>query len=64
MTAVLEALAPFDAEALSFEFELPEDLVATVYHHLGIQPHDSFPDQLGRPIPVLMRGQVIRELVG
>ncbi|HMC64269.1 MAG TPA: DUF1501 domain-containing protein [Gemmataceae bacterium] len=42
----------------------PEDLVATVYHHLGIQPHDSFPDQLGRPIPVLMRGQVIRELVG
>ena len=29
MTAVLEALAPFDAESLSFEFELPEDLVAT-----------------------------------
>lgn len=41
----------------------PEDVVATFYHHLGIQPDDSFPDQLGRPIPVLARGQVIQELL-
>jgi hypothetical protein len=41
----------------------PEDLVATMYHHLGIQPEQSFPDSLGRPIPLLAHGQVIRELV-
>jgi hypothetical protein len=41
----------------------PEDVVATLYHHLGIAPHDSFPDPVGRPVPVLDRGQAIRELL-
>jgi len=41
----------------------PEDVVASLYHHLGIAAHDSFPDPVGRPVPVLDRGQVIRELL-
>jgi len=41
----------------------PEDVVATMYHHLGIEPEHTFPDPVGRPIPVLERGAVIRELL-
>ncbi|MBI1918749.1 MAG: DUF1501 domain-containing protein [Planctomycetes bacterium] len=41
----------------------PEDVVATLYHHLGIPPCLSFPDPVGRPVPVLDTGEVIRELL-
>lgn len=41
----------------------PQDLLATVYHHLGIDPHHEFRDFAGRPIPVLSSGQAIAELV-
>jgi Protein of unknown function (DUF1501) len=43
----------------------PQDVAATVYHHLGINPRAlSFPDHQGRPLALLDRGQAIRELVG
>lgn len=41
----------------------PQDLLATIYHHLGINPRHEFPDFSGRPIPVLSHGEPIRELV-
>ncbi|MCA8997353.1 MAG: DUF1501 domain-containing protein [Planctomycetaceae bacterium] len=43
----------------------PQDVAATVYHHLGIDPHSiAFPDHAGRPLALLDRGEPIRELVG
>ena len=41
----------------------PGDVLATVYHVLGIDPKMSFSDFAGRPIPILDSGQVIREIV-
>ncbi len=41
----------------------PNDLWATVYHHLGIDPEHSFPDHSGRPMPILPFGQPIEELL-
>jgi hypothetical protein len=41
----------------------PNDLWATVYRHLGINPDDSFPDHRGRPMPILPYGEPIRELL-
>ncbi len=40
------------------------DLLATVYHVLGIDPRLQFPDSAGRPRPVLADGSPIGELVG
>jgi uncharacterized protein (DUF1501 family) len=43
----------------------PQDVAATVYHHLGIDPLAAyFSDRLARPMPLLDHGQPIRELVG
>ena len=42
----------------------PNDLWATMYKHLGIDPERSFPDHTGRPMPILPYGEPIRELVG
>jgi hypothetical protein len=39
----------------------PDDLAATVYHALGIDPHLEFHDRLGRPW-ALTQGRVVREL--
>jgi len=42
----------------------PQDVAATVYHHLGISPQQTvFYDALNRPMPLLDRGRAIRELV-
>ncbi len=41
----------------------PEDLWATVYRHLGIDPEATFPDFSGRPLPILPRGEAIAELL-
>ena len=40
----------------------PHDVLATIYHHLGIDHTAEFPDPRGRPIP-LTRGTPIAELV-
>ena len=43
----------------------PEDVAATVYHHLGIDGENTtFDDLLGRPIPLISEGKPIQELVG
>lgn len=42
----------------------PQDVAATVYHHLGINAKAlHFYDLLSRPMPLIDRGQPIRELV-
>ncbi len=41
----------------------PNDLWATMYRHLGIDPTACFPDQSGRPMPILPFGEPIRELL-
>ena len=41
----------------------PQDLLATIYRHLGIDIHRNFIDFSGRPIPILYSGEPIKELV-
>ncbi len=41
----------------------PEDLAATMYHLLGINPKDVFYTPEGRPVPIVNGGRVIRELL-
>jgi hypothetical protein len=40
----------------------PQDLHATFYQHLGVNPATAFEDLTGRPIPILSAGEPIREL--
>jgi uncharacterized protein (DUF1501 family) len=43
----------------------PQDVAATIYHHLGINARQvSFRDLLDRPMPLIDSGEPIRELVG
>ncbi len=42
----------------------PNDVLATVYRHLGIDHHRAFVNPQGRPIPFLPNGEPIAELVG
>jgi uncharacterized protein (DUF1501 family) len=42
----------------------PEDLAATIYHALGIDPELRLPDSLGRPVALVEDGVPILELLG
>jgi len=39
------------------------DLHATIYHVLGVDPHASFLNHSGRPVPAIDSGEVIHELL-
>ena len=41
----------------------PADVLATIYHVLGIDLHTSFIDNTGRPIPLVDSGSPIKELI-
>ena len=41
----------------------PQDVLATIYHVLGIDPKHEFTNLAGRPVPILPSGEPIRELV-
>ena len=41
----------------------PEDILATIYHVMGVNPRQEFPDREGRPIPILSGGEPIRQLI-
>jgi hypothetical protein len=41
----------------------PEDVIRTVYHVLGVDPHHEFPNESGRPMAVMNQGRAIAELV-
>jgi uncharacterized protein (DUF1501 family) len=40
----------------------PQDLLATIYRHLGIDYRGELLDLAGRPVPILAEGQPISEL--
>ncbi len=40
----------------------PQDLTATIFHCLGLDPHAEIRDTLGRPLPI-SRGEVIRAIL-
>jgi hypothetical protein len=40
-----------------------QNIFATLYHNLGIDPGDAVPDKSGRPMPLLQELEPIRELV-
>jgi hypothetical protein len=42
----------------------PKDILATAFHLLGIDPHTTVPDPLGRPVPIAGDGRVRTELLG
>ena len=41
----------------------PADVLATMYHVMGIDIHGSFTDAIGRSIPILPHGQPIAALL-
>ncbi|HEX3724835.1 MAG TPA: DUF1501 domain-containing protein [Pirellulales bacterium] len=41
----------------------PQDLMATIYRHLGINPRATINDFTGRPVHILSEGEPIRELI-
>jgi Protein of unknown function (DUF1501) len=41
----------------------PEDLAATIFERLGIDPETRIADQQGRPVPLVDGGRVIREIL-
>ncbi len=41
---------------------MPQDLLATIFHCLGIHPDTEYHDAIGRPIP-LCRGDVVRQII-
>jgi hypothetical protein len=41
----------------------PKDILATVYHLMGVDPHTLIHDRLGRPLPVGGEGRVVPELL-
>jgi uncharacterized protein (DUF1501 family) len=41
----------------------PQNLLATLYRHLGIDPETTLPDHTGRPIHLLDDGNPIKELL-
>jgi len=40
----------------------PGDLLATIYHAVGIDPHATVPNREGRPVPLVPTGEPVREL--
>jgi hypothetical protein len=41
----------------------PADLMATLYHQLGIDPETTFTNRAGQPIKIVSGGEVIRDLI-
>jgi len=50
------------AETVKENPKHPQDVLATIYRHLGVDPDVSYLDHAGRPIPVLPFGKPIDEL--
>jgi hypothetical protein len=42
----------------------PKDILATMYHLLGFDPHQTtIPDRFDRPVHLIPHGDVVRELL-
>lgn len=42
----------------------PKDILCTMYHLLGINPHSTIPDRLNRPVPLVSGGEIQARLLG
>jgi uncharacterized protein (DUF1501 family) len=42
----------------------PDDVAASFYHNIGIDPHREYHSNTGRPITLVRDGKVIREVFG
>jgi hypothetical protein len=42
----------------------PKDVLHTIYHLMGIDPHTELQDRLGRPVPLVAGGEVMRDALG
>jgi hypothetical protein len=41
----------------------PADIVATIYHQLGVDPHVTVNDPSGRPVPIAHGGRVLKDVL-
>lgn len=41
----------------------PKDILCTIYHLLGIDPHQTIPDRLGRPMRLVAEGEVLHRML-
>lgn len=41
----------------------PQDLMATLYHQLGIDPETTFANRAGQPIKIGSNGEIVRDLI-
>ncbi len=41
-----------------------EDILRTIFHQMGIDSTKMYNTPLGRPVPIVNGGRVIKELVG
>jgi arylsulfatase A-like enzyme len=41
----------------------PKDILATLYHLMGIDPETQLTDRIGRPMPLVPGGAVVREML-
>jgi len=41
----------------------PGDIIATLYHLLGVSPQSNIYDVLGRPHPLVPKGQIVEDLI-
>jgi arylsulfatase A-like enzyme len=42
----------------------PKDILATLYHLMGVDPHIQLIDRTGRPMPLVADGEVVKEMIG
>jgi len=42
----------------------PKDILATLYHLMGIDPQTQLADRTGRPMPLVADGEVVHEMLG
>ena len=40
-----------------------KDILATIYHVVGVDPETTLPDQLNRPVPLVHDGKVVAEML-
>ena len=41
----------------------PKDILATLYHLMGVDPHTQLIDRIGRPTPLVAEGEVVKEML-
>jgi hypothetical protein len=53
----------YQAEYPQEDAHTPEDILATIYHVMGVNPRQEFLDRQARPIPILSEGEAIKALI-